>query len=68
MNYQTMNYDFFLFTKLWEEHFDNELEYDLYFEKLCKAYESWSDWDSSKGFNMGTYESINNWIKLLYQQ
>ena len=66
MEYQKINYDFFLFTKIFETYFEHKIEYDLYFEELCKIYADWTEWDSSKGFNMGTYESINNWIKLIY--
>lgn len=57
-NFITMNYNFFLFTKLHEIIFNPKTEYDRLFDELILLYEEWEEWDSKNGSDIGTYESI----------
>lgn len=67
MEYQSlMSYQFFLFIKLYEVFFENELPYDEYFDKLRGLYLDWMEWDGNNGIGIGTYESIEKWIKSVY--
>lgn len=53
-----MEYNFFLFTKLHEIIFNPKTEYDILFDELILLYEDWQVWDTKNGRNIGTYESI----------
>jgi hypothetical protein len=53
-----MEYNFFLFTKLHEIIFNPKTEYDILFGELILPYEDWEVWDLKNGRDIGTYESI----------
>jgi len=53
-----MEYNFFLFTKLHEIIFNPKTEYDILFDELTILYEDWEVWDLKNGRDIGTYESI----------
>ena len=53
-----MEYNFFLFTKLHEIIFNPKTEYDILFGELILLYEDWEVWDLKSGRDIGTYESI----------
>jgi len=53
-----MEYTFFLFTKLHEIIFNPKTEYDILFDELILLHEDWQVWDTKNGRNIGTYESI----------
>jgi hypothetical protein len=53
-----MEYNFFLFTKLHEIIFNPKTEYDILFGELILLYEDWEVWDLKNGRDIGTYESI----------
>jgi hypothetical protein len=57
-----MDYNFFLFTKLHEIIFNPKTEYDRLWEELILLYEDWEVWDLENGRNIGTYESILNFL------
>lgn len=58
-----MNYQFFLFSKLFDLHHKSQMEYDLLFEELSDKYKDWLIWDVDNGKNIGTYESMSNYFK-----
>jgi len=63
------NYQFFLFTKIHESMFGFDSDpYDYQFERLCKLYDEWLRYDWSLEFvNMGTYQSITDFLNLVQQ-
>lgn len=58
-----MEYNFFLFSKIYDLHFNSELEYDLLFDKILSLYEEWKVWDSDFGAFYNTYESMEEFLK-----
>jgi hypothetical protein len=62
LNNLIMDYNFFLFTKLHEIIFNPKTEYDRLWKELILLYEDWEVWDLENGRNIGTYESILNFL------
>ena len=58
-----MDYTFFLFSKLYELHNDDKIEYDLLFMKILDDFENWQNWDKINGANISEYDSINKYFK-----
>lgn len=58
-----MEYNFFLFTKLHEIIFNPKTEYDRLFDELILLYEEWEDWDLKNASDVGTYESMEKFLK-----
>ena len=58
-----MEYNFFLFTKLHEIIFNPKTEYDRLFDELIILYEDWEGWDLKNASDVGTYESMEKFLK-----
>jgi hypothetical protein len=60
-----MEYNFFLFFSLYSLEYPivRKLPYDVAYEVLSSEYQKWLIYDNSHGQNIGTYESIQNFIK-----
>jgi len=58
-----MEYNFFLFTKLHEIIFNPKTEYDRLFDELIILYEDWEEWDLKNASDVGTYESMEKFLK-----
>ena len=59
-----MNYQFFLFSKLFDVYHKTDIEYDLLFEELSAMYKDWLIWDVDNGKNIGAYESMQNYLSI----
>jgi hypothetical protein len=60
---KTMDYNFFLFTKLHDVIFPSKVEYDLQFDNLKVLFYEWEEWDEKNGDGIGTYESILKFLE-----
>jgi hypothetical protein len=60
-----MEYDFFLFFSLYSLEYPiiRKLPYDVAYEVLSSEYNKWLIYDKEHSQNIGTYESIQNFIK-----
>lgn len=59
-----MNYQFFLFSKLFDVYHTTDKEYDLLFVELSSMYNDWLAWDVYNAKELGAYESMCNYFSI----
>ena len=59
-----MEYNFYLFSKLFDLYNESDKPYDLLFLDVIKAYEDWVQWDYHESLqDEGHYESICRYLE-----
>ncbi len=58
-----MNYQLFLFSKLYDIHMPSDKPYDVIYKDVLRMYNDWLYWDTFNGAGIGEYESMETFLK-----
>jgi len=58
-----MNYQFFLFSKLYDLEFKPTIPYDELFDDVKRMYKDYLIWDGETNKNIGEYEAMQEFLR-----